>query len=336
MQTSPHHSSRLQRRSVIVCLSIAYACAAPACGLDSVPAARHGAGETSVRRVSAAGSVSSGAVFAQGGAAGAVDPLARGGVALCEAGKAIYNLTADARLLRFDPIRYTFSEIGKVVCPGEDSAPNSMAIDRRGVVWVGFHDGAVFHVSSTDARCAPSGYVAAQLGWSAFGMAFVGENTPEQEALYLADNSGLSDSNRKNVGLGRVDPRTLELAFVGPLGAPVNGRACELTGLDGGILHVLCPGDAAAGSSSSIAEIRARDASVLSVVEIGLKVMGSYAIAQWGGSDFVFTGKSRSAGARRSSVDRYTPHVGITRVVEDAGYDIVGAGVSACAPISPD
>jgi hypothetical protein len=75
------------------------------------------------------------------------------------------------------------------------------------------------------------------------------------------------------------------------------------------------------------------DAQVQSVTSLPLGKVSSFAIAQWSGSDYVF---SSPFSGKPSRVDRYVPGYGMKRVVEHTDYEIIGAGVSTCAPVTPD
>jgi hypothetical protein len=202
-----------------------------------------------------------------------------------------------------------------------------MAIDRDGTAWLGFDDGAIFKVSTDTLQCLPSGYETAQLNWTKFGMAFVGGRFDQAEVLYLADGEPLIDATSSSRGLARVDPSTLRLEIIGPLSG-LQERACELTGLETDVLHVFC-----SGTPSTLAVVKPDDSRVLSTTNLPLGKVRSFAIAQWSGSDYVF---SSAYSGSPSRVDRYVAGHGTKRVVQRSEYEIVGAGVSTCAPVTPD
>src|SRR3954463_9307204 len=55
-------------------------------------------------------------------------------------------------LYRFDPPALTFTKIGDIHCP-TSADTFSMAVDRKGIAWVEYTDGQIFHVSTVDASC---------------------------------------------------------------------------------------------------------------------------------------------------------------------------------------
>ena len=62
--------------------------------------------------------------------------------------------------------------------------------------------------------------------------------------------------------------------------------------------------------------------------------MRSYAFAHWGGQFYIFQTTEDQVGALTSRVARMNPADGsLTTVVASSPYQVVGAGVSTCAPL---
>jgi len=67
-----------------------------------------------------------------------------------------------------------------------------MSVDRHGVAWIVYNDGALFKASITDATCRPAPYVAGARGFRRFGMGFVTDApgaTTEKLFIASADES---------------------------------------------------------------------------------------------------------------------------------------------------
>lgn len=237
----------------------------------------------------------------------------------CDAGKYVYLMTAEKAMLRFDPTSLRTEFLGAIDC-ATDSTTNSMAVDRQGNAWVGFHSGEIFRVSTETLDCEPSGYAPAQLGWSSFGMAFVADSAGSAaETLFLAEGGPVDPVF---AGIGRVERDQLRLRSVGAFRAPIEGRWCDLTGSGEGRLFALCP-----GAPTRLAEVDKATAVTVSVTELPFKDVTAFALAHWAGDFIVFT--ATDGGSR---VDSVRPGEGSLRIVESMDYVVVGAGVSTCAP----
>ncbi len=241
----------------------------------------------------------------------------------------VYVLGSDRQLMSFDPSTLTFTQVGVVNCPVQGGPavpppkPMSMAIDRQGFAWILYGDGSLFHmdVKAPD-MCMKTDFQRAQLtGFDLFGMGFVSDAPGSQaETLYLgAYTSG--------DGIGRLDLSTLLIDRVGYYDK-INGPA-EMTGTGDGRLF----GFFLTNPAVQVAEIDKTNSHVISKRPLDkVHIGGAWAFAFWGGDFWLFT----SPDGPTSHVDRYRPSDGTTtRMVEDAGLQIVGAGVSTCAPVVP-
>jgi hypothetical protein len=236
----------------------------------------------------------------------------------------IYTLAADNTLSRFDPPTLTFTKIGTLDCPNSFASPFSMAVDRNAQAWVVFTDGSLARVDTKTAKCTPTSFVPGQSGFTTFGMGF-SSNSPgsADETLFVSESS----FGGSTLGLARIDVQTLKLTPVGQYDK-LNARA-EMTGTGDARLFA-----AFEGTPYIVAEIHKSDAKVLSQAKqdaISYPGGGSnFAFAFWGGDFWLFVGPGTS-----TDVFQYKPMTGVTTKVSSTTAEIVGAGVSTCAPTKP-
>lgn len=238
-----------------------------------------------------------------------------------EGAELIYVVDSSEQLLSFDPRKLPddpFKLIGVMNCntPG---LPFSMSVDRSGTAWVLYTSGEIFEVSTIDATCKPSGYVAT--GAHTFGMGFVSDQPGgKAEKLYLA-------ANDNSHGLLAIDttldaPRAKTVATL-----QYTQRHPELTGTSEAKLYGFFP---AAGEPSFVQEIdRTTGALVGTQWQLGesLDFVSAYAFAHWGGVFYIFVSSDRST---VRSIDRKTG--AYQMLMDNIASRIVGAGVSTCAP----
>jgi hypothetical protein len=160
-----------------------------------------------------------------------------------------------------------------------------------------------------------------QLGFLEFGMGFAA-NADGSETLYVSESRFGAPSK----GLGRIDTKTFELAFVAAYSSPI--QRAELTGTADGRLFAFSPNDP--GTGSHVYEVDRTTAKIMS--DDSLAVGGSefaYAFAFWGGRFYLFTGDTAAA----STVTAWDPVSKTSVFVTTVAATIVGAGVSTCAPL---
>ncbi|MBX3206717.1 MAG: hypothetical protein KF764_16730 [Labilithrix sp.] len=243
--------------------------------------------------------------FEEGGAPPGTEP-----VECAEATTQIYVVATDKGLYRFNPRDLSFKRIGTLGCP-TGAGTFSMAIDRRGTAWVEYTDGRVYAVDTNDATCKPTSFKPGQTGFDLFGMGFAlnGDDPKEGETLYVA-----------GTGLASLDTKSFDLKFIGSL----TGGRTELTSIgsklfgfsvDSGLVSRL-------NKQTGATEATHRTSAILE--------SGGFAFAHWGGSFWLFTGRTTS------TVTAYSPTTDESTVmVDNTGMLIVGAGSSTCAPITP-
>ncbi len=233
----------------------------------------------------------------------------------CDSGQEIYVLARDHALHAFDPVTLTTRQLPPLRC-ATATAPNSMAVDSEGTAWIGYADGKMFRASPETGECRATSFDGPTKGWTRYGMGFVTERGG-RDALFLFDNG-----NVPSLGLARVDLATEKLV---PLGAldELGGVGVELTGRGDGALFGFV-----SGPPTYVARIDPESGQVASRIDLPLAETGSWAFAHWGGKFFTFTAVS----VGHSRVDELVPGRGMKRVVHDLQLEVVGAGVSPCAP----
>ncbi len=230
----------------------------------------------------------------------------------------IYLFSDMGDLLAFDPTNLSLKTIGKVSCP-TNLSPNSMAVDHLGVAytdWMDFAEaGQMFKLSTSTATCSPTAYVP-QLGFTKFGMGFVGD-LDGGETLFIADTL-----KNPNGALASVDLTTFKLGYVGPFKPAL--PTCELTGTGDGRLFAFCMNSV----GSTLAQIDPTTAKVIGADMLQAGGMTSaFAFGFWGGDFYLFTGMSSS------TITKFDPLTKKETVVGSTPQLIVGAGVSTCAPL---
>jgi hypothetical protein len=301
---------------ILPCCAAAAACSAASESNEFTEGAgASGAGASGAGSPTSSGMVSSGtSMFDAGTGSGG------SGSGCTEEAKLVYVVGEGNELYSFYPPTLQLTQVGIINCPEAGFAtPFSMAVDRQGTAWVLFSDGRIHHVSTSNAACTSTSYQAGQQGFQTFGMGFVSD-TPgsDAETLYVGDYFGS--------GLGKIDTSTLTLSFVGPYDA-LPGSAAELTGTGDARLYGFFN-----EAPIIIAEIDKTSASIISQASQPTVSIGSgWAFAFWGGDFWLFTSPTGD-----SQIDRYQPANGTTTTVKmNLGANIVGAGVSTCAPVEP-
>jgi hypothetical protein len=232
----------------------------------------------------------------------------------------IYVIGSKNELFSFYPPTLTFTSIGTVACKAGGASPFSMAVNRLGIAYSVFTDGHLFQISTANAACQSTTYVPSQLGWTNFGMGYSTE--PDGgDALFVIE----VDFNTPSKGLGVIDTTAFTLSQVGTF-SPDLTPECELTGTGDGRLFALCLPKS--GTGSTLAQIDPVTAKI--VGEDPLKTGGpqeALAFAFWGGTFWIFTSPNNT-----TTVTEYDPIAKTETVRTTLGAQIVGAGVSTCAP----
>jgi hypothetical protein len=240
-----------------------------------------------------------------------------------EAARWVYVLDSNRTLMQFRPDDLVFTTIGALDC-ASDATPFSMAVDRDGRAWVLYQNGAMFSVSTADASCSPTTFTPNQAGFELFGMGFASDaEGSEAETLYVAGGPMASIAMGSST-LGTIDEASLVLTSLGTLpGWP------ELTGTGAGELWGFFP-DSEPASVRQLDKSSGASLATFDLSAVGSGMPAAWAFAFWGGRFYVFL---QSAADLSTNVWRVDPtDSSVTRVLENTGFRIVGAGVSTCAP----
>ena len=277
-----------------------------------------------------------------------------------DAAKLIYVLSAQNDLYSFDPLAKKFTKIGALGCQ-TDMTPNSMAISRDATAWVNYvrasgagtdTAGSVFKVSTKDASCQPT-TIALQKNWYRLGMGFSTDSaTSTSETLFVAatGNDPLGIGGGSSPGLGKIDLGAMALTPIGGFGGNLDGQNAELTGTgDGRLFGFFIPPQQPsipgfpppASSPVSVAQIDKTAGAASGDVPLPtVEIPGYWAFSFWGGDFYLYTAPgpdatNPTAPTRTSNVTRYRPSDGSvdTSFMTEIGFQIVGAGVSTCAPV---
>jgi hypothetical protein len=149
------------------------------------------------------------------------------------------------------------------------------------------------------------------------------------ETLYVA---GVGSTAGTSTGLGLVD---FGKGTVGPIGSftgSLAGQNAELTGTGDGRLFGFFT-----SSPVRVAQIdKSTGGTQTPVTMTGVQVPNDWAFSFWGGHFYLYTSQGQGTG-NGSDVTDYDPSTGSvnTTFMTGIGFDIVGAGVSTCAPTTP-
>jgi hypothetical protein len=247
----------------------------------------------------------------------------------------VYVLSAQNDLYSFAPDKKLFTKIGPLGC-STSMQPNSMAVDRNAVAYVNYVQGdpltgadsagAIYKVSTQDASC--SGKVMdLPASWYRIGMGYSSNNAGSTaETLYVAGVGNALGGN--GTGLGLVDFGKKTVGPIGSFSGALNGQNAELTGTGDGRLYGFFT-----TSPVQVAQITKTNGQTPSPVSMtGVQTPTDWAFSFWGGHFYLYT--SQGSG---STVTDYDPSSGKidTAYMTNVGFDIVGAGVSTCAPVTP-
>jgi hypothetical protein len=241
----------------------------------------------------------------------------------------IYLITSDNQLLSFYPPSAAFTLIGNIACPIPDptdtmNTPFSMAVDRKGTAYVEFYRGQIFKVSTLTAACAATPFVIGQDNFNTFGMGFSTNGGGPSETLYIAGGTlGAAGSTPPNTDLGSIDVTDYQVTDIAPFNPFISD--VELTGTGDGRLFAFWSQDQT--SDTNISEINKATGDVIGSDDLPGTALGNgWAFGYWGGDFYTFTGMGSS------TVTQFDPSTKAQATIATYSSEIVGAGVSTCAP----
>ena len=228
----------------------------------------------------------------------------------------IYVVERDAgRLYTYDPVGNDFTLLGAPDCT-TSYPPASMAVNRDGTAYVRDAGNRVFAVDLGTMACTATAYSDRATHFDSFGMGYATDSADTwRDQLYVANEGTLAV----------VDSSTWSLRNLGTLPSQ-----SELTGNADGELWAVLP-------LERVAELRRLDTDTGATLET-VRVpafpdpseLDTFAVATWNGDFYIFL-RSHGMG-ETTNVYKVTRDGTMTMVLEDAGFDVVGAGVSTCAP----
>ncbi len=331
----------------LAALTTAATLATGGCGGSSSSGFDTDGGSSSSGGGSSSGGSSSGASSSGGGSSGSGSGTLTGGSSGGSGGSSsgssngcsgaatdyVYVLSAQNDLYRFAPNLKQFTKIGPLQCNAAGLQPNSMAIDRNADAYVnyfGIGGGVLFKVSTQDASCAPAAAITLPQGWTQVGMGYSTIGTSANEALYV---NGVGGAGGGGTGLGLVDFGKGTVGPIGPFSGNLKGASAELTGTGDGRLFGFFT-----TTPVYVAQIdKTSGATMTPVPMTGLPTPNDWAFSFWGGHFYLYTSQGASGAGGGSNVTDYDPTSGNINLsyMTSIGFDIVGAGVSTCAPTVP-
>jgi streptogramin lyase len=243
-------------------------------------------------------------------------------VCISEASRWIYTWDSDGILARFDPSTLAFKSIALVDCGEVLPTPFSMAVDQDSNAWVLYGDGDLHKVDTKTGACEPTRFVRSQHNITVFGMGFVFDPKTGTDTLYIAGGVGVISTHST---LATVSFPSLT---VNPIGTVTAGTP-ELAGTGDGELWGFVPQNASSNGHAVLVRIDPKTGATLETHSYSLLdgEGGAWAMKFWGGDFWIFLG-TKVYKVARSAPDRITEVIADTRRAE-----IVGAGVSSCAPL---
>lgn len=244
----------------------------------------------------------------------------------------IYLLSSDHSLWRFNPKTKAFEDLGGLDCKASPlDTPFSLGVDRHSKAWVQMQPSGKIYVANTLAQnaCVDSGYEPGDFEFHSFGMAFMDKPSDAScEQLYMHSFDGLIWSEGEGVGaMGHLDPESMKARTIGR----INFNGGELSGTRDGRLFAF------AGEPAKLIEYDPDTAATKKVTPLGgLSLSLAFAFAFWGG-DFYFFTQAEDTLPMVSKVTKldYDGDGSLTTFVDKAPIQVVGAGVSVCAPVTP-
>jgi hypothetical protein len=167
--------------------------------------------------------------------------------------------------------------------------------------------------------------------WYRVGMGYSTNNAGSSaETLYVAGVGNAGGAG--GTGLGLVDFGKGTVGGIGAFTGALAGQNAELTGTGDGRLFGFFT-----TSPVRVAQIDKASGATSSPVNMtGVQVPNDWAFSFWGGHFYLYTSQGQGTG-NGSDVTDYDPVSGSvdTTYMTGIGFDIVGAGVSTCAPTTP-
>jgi hypothetical protein len=238
-----------------------------------------------------------------------------------EDAKLVYVVDASGRFRRFDPLAGTFEAVAGLECDSGGS-PFSMAVSRDDMAYVLFWDGAggcmgINAVNIHSGECVGLvDFECGQYDFNNFGMGYATDGADTSaETLYI----GRAETGGSQ--LASLDTSDWIVTPIGPI-----SDAPELTGNQNGELWAFFAW-AATPKVAQLDKTTGTESNTVLLPE--LSGDAAFAFAYWGGDFYLFHAPIED------STTVYRLHEGDLEVwvpPEETGFQVVGAGVSTCAP----
>jgi hypothetical protein len=253
-----------------------------------------------------------------------VGDAATSGIGCSEATQYVYVVDVSGTMYKFDPPTLAFTQVGQLTCA--PAGAYSMAVDRNAVAWVLLQNEQIVRYDIRAKTCTLTSFAPGQMGFYTFGMGFSADAAGgSAETLFVSDATIAGSSNR---GLASINTSSLVLTPIAMYDSQAGKRA-ELTGDGNGNLY-----GAFEGSPYVVAQIDKTTAHIVSAApQTAISYppdSSNFAFAFWGGDFWLFVGPGGA-----TDVFQYRPSTGTTTKRETESFEIVGAGVSTCAPTRP-
>jgi hypothetical protein len=254
-----------------------------------------------------------------------------------DAAKLIYVVDINNKLAKFDPVAKAFTTIGTLACKTttlgipDGATPFSMAIDRTAQAYVLYSDGNIMKVDTTQASlpCTATNWKAGTDGLMQFGMGYSTDTAGgTTDTLFV---SGGASTGTGNSTLAKLDTTSMSATTVGMVsGSP------ELTGNANAELWAFSP-----SVNSETPTVQQLDkASGAAVITYMLPTLAgnpsAWAFGFYGGDYWVFlekNGESNTTVYEIAGPTNMTHAPGsVVGTTPASGLEVVGAGVSTCAP----
>ena len=236
--------------------------------------------------------------------------------------ESVYTVDTGANhLYRFDPPSKMFTDLGALSCPTMGGAmPFSMGVDRNTVAWVLYTSGELFQVQiNNNLMCTKTSW-ASSLGLMTFGMGFSTDTSGGNTDTLFVSGGTLAT-------LGMPILASVDLTSMSATKISNVPQLAEMTGNSNGELW----GFLGTMSPPHVVQFNKADGTFLKDFPEPMisRQNPGYAFAHWGGDYWVFiytmgeTTTVYQVDGNDGSIKSTTPNT---------GRQIVGAGVSTCAP----
>ena len=220
----------------------------------------------------------------------------------------------DGGLYLFDPMSGSFELLGIPDCGMFSGTPASMAVARNGIAYIRYSSSTLYAVDVETLECTETQMSVSSFGKFGMGYATLHGNTWQDE-LFIANRTTLA----------KLNTTTFQIETIGTLPSQ-----SELTGNALGELWGVFPLETPAQIMELDRESGQPERSItLSFMPSPMNI-DTFAFATWGGDFYVFLrlyGMGESTRVYRVSTTGYTEVLS-----NETGRNIVGVGVSTCAP----